>query len=64
MFTPQKMNYNAGEEYCRDIGYNVVKINSEEKNKYVANVIKSSTLDDEFVNPFIGMSSMREWAIF
>ena len=55
MFTPEKMNYNAAEEYCRDIGYNVIKINSEEKNDYIADIIKSSTMDDGFVNAFLGM---------
>jgi hypothetical protein len=57
VFTTQKMNYNAAEGYCRDIGYNIIKINSKTKNEYVANVIKSLTMRDDWIKSYIGMYS-------
>ena len=57
VFTTQEMNYNVAEGYCRDIGYNIIKINSKTKNEYVANVIKSLTMSDDWIKSYIGMYS-------
>jgi hypothetical protein len=64
VFTSQEMDYDAAEGYCRDIGYNIVKIQSKEKNEYVANVVQSLSMDGEFVMPYIGMYYEKSIEVF
>ena len=55
MYFPENKIYSEAESSCRDIGYNLIKINSKEKNEYVTNVVKSTTIGIDYIDVFIGM---------
>ena len=48
------MDYNAAENYCRNIGYDMAKIHGEKKNNYVVKILNSLTLDNAWIKPYIG----------
>ena len=49
----------VGQEYCKNVGYNLAKISNEQENNYAMSIIQKRTTNNAIHPSFIGVSNLN-----